>query len=83
MIKQPTSVYVLYMSILFSQSVSHPFSPSALIFIFCLHLYSLWALTPSLHLCVVTQSCLILCDPMDCARLLCPWDFSGKNTGVG
>ena len=24
-------------------------------------------------------------DPMDCrpSRLLCPWDFSGKNTGVG
>ena len=25
------------------------------------------------------QSCLTLCDP----RLLCPWHFSGKNTGVG
>ena len=27
-----------------------------------------------------------LCDPMDCsppARLLCPWDSPGKNTGVG
>ena len=27
-----------------------------------------------------------LCDPMDCGpptRLLCPWDFPGKNTGVG
>ena len=25
------------------------------------------------------------CDPMDCypTRLLCPWDFPGKNTGVG
>ena len=23
-------------------------------------------------------------QPMDCtARLLCPWDFPGKNTGVG
>ena len=31
------------------------------------------------------KSCLTLCDPMDCSlpRLLCPWDFSGKNTGVG
>ena len=28
-----------------------------------------------------SQSCLILCDHMD--RLLCPLDFSGKNTGVG
>ena len=27
-----------------------------------------------------------LCDPMDCGpptRLLCPWGFPGKNTGVG
>ena len=30
------------------------------------------------------QSCLALCDPMDePARLLCPWDFPGTNTGVG
>ena len=28
---------------------------------------------------LVTQLCLILCDP----RLLCPWEFSGKNIGVG
>ena len=34
---------------------------------------------------LVAQSCLTLCDPMDCspARLLCPWDFPGKNNGVG
>ena len=33
----------------------------------------------------VTQSCLTLCDPMDCSptRLLRPWDFPGKDTGVG
>ena len=29
----------------------------------------------------VAQVCPILCDPMDC--LLCPWNFPGKNTGVG
>ena len=30
------------------------------------------------------QSCQTLCDPMDQpARLLCPWDSVGKNTGVG
>ena len=38
------------------------------------------------HVCVcpVTQSCLTLCESMDCysIRLLCPWDFPGKNTGV-
>ena len=30
------------------------------------------------------QSCLTLCNPMDCIPpVLCPWDFPGKNTGVG
>ena len=34
------------------------------------------------------QSCLTLCDPMDCSPpsmggLLHPWDFSGESTGVG
>ena len=28
-----------------------------------------------------SQSCPTLCEPMDC--LLHPWDFPGKNTGVG
>ena len=28
------------------------------------------------------QSCLTLCNLMDCNRL-CPWDSPGKNTGVG
>ena len=30
------------------------------------------------------QSCPTLCNPMDCSpvRLLCPWNFSGKNTRV-
>ena len=32
--------------------------------------------------CLVTKLCLTLCDPMDC-RLLCPWDFPGKNTRMG
>ena len=29
----------------------------------------------------VPQSCPTLCDPMDPARLLRPWNFPGKNTG--
>ena len=30
------------------------------------------------------QSCLTLCNPMDCSlRFLCPWNSLGKNTGVG
>ena len=30
------------------------------------------------------QSCMTLCDPMDCSptRLLCPWDSPGKDNGV-
>ena len=33
----------------------------------------------------VSQSFSTLCDPMDCSltRFLRPWDFPGKNTGVG
>ena len=33
----------------------------------------------------VAQSCPTLCDPMDCVayRLLLPWDFPSKKTGVG
>ena len=31
------------------------------------------------------QSYLTLCNPTDCSLpgSLCPWDFPGKNTGVG
>ena len=34
---------------------------------------------------LVAQLCQTLCDPMGyiAPRLLCPWDFLGKNTGVG
>ena len=34
----------------------------------------------------VVQLCLTLCNLVDCmqpTRLLCPWDFPGKSTGVG
>ena len=34
------------------------------------------------RMCACTQSCLTLCDPVEPARLICPWDSSGKNTGV-
>ena len=41
--------------------------------------------TPVLVCCSVAQSCPPLCDLMDSnpPRLLCPWDFPGKDTGVG
>ena len=32
---------------------------------------------------IVPQSCPAFCNPVDCTRLLCPWDSPGKNTGVG
>ena len=34
---------------------------------------------------LITQSCLTLCDPMDCCLpwILCQWNSPGKNTGVG
>ena len=37
------------------------------------------------YACVLTQSCLTLCDHKDCSppRLLCPGDFPGKNSGMG
>ena len=34
----------------------------------------------------VAQLCSTLCDPLDCSirpRLVPPWDFQGKSTGVG
>ena len=34
-------------------------------------------------MCVHAQSYLILCDPMEPTRLLCPWDFTGKSTEMG
>ena len=37
------------------------------------------------YCCSVTRSCPTLCDPLDCSppRLLGPWDFLGKDAGVG
>ena len=32
-------------------------------------------------MCVCVQLCPTLCDPLDWS--FCPWDFQGKNTGVG
>ena len=31
----------------------------------------------------ITKSYLTCCDPMEPNKLLCPWDFSGKNAAVG
>ena len=37
----------------------------------------------SMHVSQAAQVCLTLCNPVDqTTRLLCPWDSTGKNTGV-
>ena len=39
---------------------------------------------PSYVLCLVIQSCLTLCDPMNCdPMLLCPWGFSRQEYWSG
>ena len=42
-------------------------------------------LNPTFVCVLVAQWCPTLCNPMDCSppRLPCPWNSSGKNTGVG
>ena len=36
------------------------------------------------YLCLVAQSCLTLCNPMEVpTRHFCPWCSPGKNTGMG
>ena len=40
------------------------------------------ALGPAV-LCLVTQSCPILCDPLEPFRILCPWGFSRQECWSG
>ena len=49
---------------------------------FKMHIWN--SLIKYLVVVLVAQSCLTLCDPMDCSltKLLCPWNSPGKNTGV-
>ena len=39
--------------------------------------------TPMMAGCLVSKSCLTPVIPWTVARLFCPWDSPGKNTGVG
>ena len=66
-----------------SKPLDHRESPLLVFFFFFF-----WVLHLPQHpsvLCLVTQSWPTLCDPhgLQPARLLCPWDFPGKNTWVG
>ena len=36
-----------------------------------------------MYVCLVTQSCQILCDSTDCSPPGCSWNSPGKNTAVG
>ena len=54
----------------------------------CSHTPSVMEGTPeAFHLemccCLITKSCLTLLQPHGLLGFLCPWDFPGKNTGVG
>ena len=57
-------------------------SPQSLYACVCVHEYG-----GKTHCCccLVAKSCLTLWQPhgLQLARLLCPWDSPGKNTGVG
>ena len=52
-------------------------------FFFCL-VYSPHVSYDLLPCMLSTQLCPTLCDPINCSppRLLCPWNFPGKNTGM-
>ena len=49
------------------------------------HVLGICPLSLGIQEVCVAQSCLTLCDPMDLypTRLLCPWSFPDKNTGIG
>ena len=49
------------------------------------HISVLLVFTLDCHCCLVAKLCLTLWQPHGRlpARLLCPWDFPGENTGVG
>ena len=58
--------------------------------LFCISNYYKWYFNCNfliflLLFVLVAQSCPTLCNPIDyrLAKLLCPWNYSGKNTGVG
>ena len=70
--------------------ISYHVSPPYLLIILTFDIIeSLWLLLNHIHgipcSCLVVQSCLTLCNliKFQPVRLLCPWNFPGKNTEVG
>ena len=51
------------------------------VFFFFMFIVSQKSSNVTVHVCSVAKPCLTLRDPKTC-RLLCPWDFPGKNTAV-
>ena len=76
-----------------SWRVGHNWATSHSLFTF-MHWRRKWQSTPVLNLlcnvfpfanvCACAQSCLTVCDPMDCSPpgSLCPWNSPSKSTGV-
>ena len=50
-----------------------------------LNCYATWLFIFEVQWSEIAQLCPTLCDPIDCSLpgSSCPWDFPGKNTGVG
>ena len=65
--------HLFYLFFLFFSAMIHSLIPLFLSVLFQFHRKTTAA-------CLVAQSCLTLCDPVDC--LLWGWDFPGKNTGM-
>ena len=70
---------VVYICQCYDLSSSYPFLPHlcSQVCSLCLCLYCV-----CVCVCVHAQLCLILYDSPDFARLLCPWNFLDKNTGM-
>ena len=55
------------------------FTKPTVIFAQCLHISNHHVA----HLKLIQCARPTVCNPVDCSRLLCPWDSPDKNTGVG
>ena len=63
-----------------TQCLQSFFSPFTYFFLLCQILFYTCVMTGCACVCLVTQLCRTLCDPMDYkpTRLLCPWDGSSQ-----
>ena len=89
-IEDPTPSYTIFLIIVLSKIVALEMCYTANMF----NWWTPWALTQCLFIkhfpkeILITSRCVGVSDSLQIhwlqpARLLCPWDFPGKNTGVG